>query len=138
MGAKEEVMQRSRTAQYLTQIERHERRPLILQVLSQRTTFQGEVENFYGLSTLLGYVPRGGLVREFGFEDEDPTKKGTSPKDLVEVLGAFSSGPLDFSKLRYDSVREDYHRWHATSRKVKRGILGSGSMLSVIGGLSAC
>ena len=53
MGAKEEVMQRSRTAQYLTQIERHERHPLVLKILSQRTTFQGEVENFYGFFTLL-------------------------------------------------------------------------------------
>ena len=138
MGAKEEVMQRSRTAQYLTQIERHERHPLVLKILSQRTTFQGEVENFYGLSTWLGYFPRGGLVREFRFEYEDSTKKGKFPRDLVEVLGAFSPEQLDSSKLEYNSVREDYERWNATSRKVKRGILGAGSMLSAIGGLSAC
>ena len=113
----------TQTRQYVAQIERHERQPIVRSVLMGDTTFEEEVQDFYDL---------------YALETEDSMKRGRYPVDLVEILGGFSEEPLDTSKLGYDSVRKDYMRWHAKSRKIIQDSLVMGGLLTGVGGLAAC
>lgn len=121
--------------QYLAQIERYEKHPIVANVLAQETTFEREVECFYNLSTWLYDYGE----RKFNFGDEDSLKRGKYPIDLVEILGGFSEELFNTSKLQYGAVREDYQRWNKVVKplKVKRAIVGvSGMLTSIVGGVT--
>ena len=124
----------SRTEEYLAQVEKYEKHPIVVSVLAQDSSFTREIENFYGLSTWLIAVPRAGIAREFDFQEDDPQKNGKYPMDLVKILNGFSEEPFNIGKLSYDSVREDYQRWNNPSRRLKRVVVGMGSLLTGIGG----
>ncbi len=124
----------SRTEQYLAQIGRYESNPIVTSVLAQDTSFEREVEEFYNMATWLKAIPRVGVGREFKIWEENSQMRGRTPSDLVEILGGFSEEPFDSQKLQYDSVREDYKRWNAPSRNVKRLAISIPTFLGAIAG----
>ena len=126
-----------RTEDYIAQIERYENSSLVRDVLTQDTSFFKEVEDFYNLNTGFCYT-RLGRIRTFEIGEADSQKTGKYPEDLIKTLDIFGENSLDASKLKYDSVREDYQKWNHPLRRTKGVIKDLGGMLIGTGGFAAC
>jgi hypothetical protein len=100
--------QEAELRRYTSHIKKYEKYPIVRNVLTEDTTFEKQVEEFYDLDTIVK-ATRVGPISEFRFRDNNSEKSGKTPKDLIEVLNEFSEKrPLDISKLSYNSVRNDY------------------------------
>lgn len=96
---------------FINHIESYKESLLVRNVLDGNSTFEKEVNNFYGLATwyefeLLGN-PANGDKFEFS-KEEDISKKGKIPETLIEVLNSFDEKNLNPNLLKYDSVRKGY------------------------------
>ncbi len=119
-------------------IERMEEDSLIKKVIAKETSFEREIENFYKISTWIRVIPRGGIIREYNFiEEESEITKGV-PKNLINTIQNFNEENFDLEKLGYASVRDDYKRWHSPSRKCISRIAVYGVLSTIILGGVGC
>lgn len=117
-------------------LDKHLDDPTLKDVLTEKITFGDAVEEFYGIKTWLRHIPRAGIVREYDIAADDPEKHGCVPHSLVDIIDPFCERPLEREKLAYDAVRDDYRRWHATPRAMRRVAMGCGGLaLSGIGAI---
>jgi hypothetical protein len=98
-------MDQEQIQRYTAHIKRYERTPLVRNVLVGDTTFQGEVDDFYGIDLTKAKV-----------KDESSGGLKETPDQLVDVVSEFAWDGLDKSKLQCSNVRADYYRWHSDSR----------------------
>jgi len=106
-------------------IERHEDENCVKQVLLEETSFKAQVRDFYGVDehpgNFLGCPENEG--KEF-------------PKDLGALLDQFNTDEarLDFTKLSYDRVKEDYQIHSNPLRLLGCGSLFIAGVLGFSGG----
>ena len=131
--------------QQIAHIEKYERNPVVRRIISQNSSFEREVEDFYNLSSWVTWN-RTGAYRCFKYGKEDDQKKGTHPIDLIDILNGFktdirngfwteSTEPFDSSRLDYEAVRKDYKRHYTFLTKAKTGTVRIGGLLIGSAGL---
>lgn len=119
-------------------IGKHENNPLMVKVLTQDTTFQTEVEDFYDMSYKWICLPRVLPYRDFKIKKGNLEQKNKSPANLVNLLNEFNEEQLGINKLSYDSVREDYQRWNSKLRLLKRSVVLEGGIIGGSVGIASC
>ncbi len=104
-----------------------QQKSLVQRILNRETTFRKEALDFYDLSIsnkeYYNFIPV-----NFELKKENLSKKGTYPKDLVEILSITSSKSFDIDKLRYESVRASCQGWDQYRIKKIGIMLGCGAL----------
>lgn len=102
--------------------EENSSHPILNSVIKKETSFVGEVEGFYDMGIKSStYSPL--ILKNLWFGEEDTDKRGTFPKNLVDILDEDNEEDFDVDKLKYDSVREDYLERKSKTNEMRKDIL---------------
>ena len=110
--------------------------PLFRKILLNQTSFEDEIENFYGYERWISHG-RFGAATYYKFnKKENKENYGKFPKDLVEILNQTVDTPFCVEKLEYKRVRDDYNNAYNEDKKRTRitmlGTLGVVPSLSLV------
>lgn len=110
--------------------------PLFRKILLNQTSFEDEIENFYGFERWISPGRFGASTHYIFNKKENKENYGKCPKDLVEILNHTVDIPFCVEKLEYTRVRDDYNNWNKENKKGTRitmlGTLGVLSSLNLV------
>ena len=86
-----------------------EEMPLFKKVLLNQTSFEDEIENFYGYERWISHGRYGDYTYYKFNKKENKENYGRYPKDLIEILNHTVDTPFCVEKLEYKRVREDFN-----------------------------
>jgi len=113
-----------------------EEMPLFRKILLNQTSFEDEVENFYGYERWISHSRFGPYTYYKFNKKENKENYEKYPKDLVDILNHTVDTPFCVEKLEYKRVRDDYNNAYKENKKRTRitmlGTLGVVPSLSLV------
>ena len=96
------------TQNLIQRLKQCEDMPLFRKVLLNQTSFEDEIENFYGYERWISHRRFGPYTYYQFNKKENKENYDKYPKDLVDILNRVANKPFDIEKLKYNKVREDF------------------------------
>ncbi len=113
-----------------------EEMPLFKKVLLNQTSFEDEIEKFYGYERWISHGRYGDYTYYKLNKKENKENYGKYPRDLVDILNHTVDTPFCVEKLEYKRVRDDYDNAYRENKKGTRitmlGTLGVVPSLSLV------
>lgn len=107
---------------FINHIDKNKDNPTLDKILSNKSTFVKEIQDFYGVKDTSTHGRAG--TESYDMKKEVDKEK-TLPKNLISLLNGFEKEPINIEFLDYERVREDVKHFNKYSNRYYAMTIGT-------------